>query len=72
MPDLGDELHARRTQRVLLGKDQVRPEASALVEGVRRTDDHHLPFEDIRVADQTGGEALDGIALQLGELAVEQ
>lgn len=63
MPDLSDELHARRTQRILLGEDEVGLEAATFVEGVRGPDDHNLPLEDIGIADQAGGEALDGIAL---------
>lgn len=46
-------------------------EASALVQGVRRADDDHLPFEDVLIVDQTGGEAFDGVAVQFGELPFE-
>ena len=32
----------------------------------------HLPFEDVLVVDEPGGEALDGVLVELGQLLAEQ
>ena len=46
VPDLGEHAELRWLQGVLFGEQQVTFEESALVQGVRGTDDHHLKFKN--------------------------
>ena len=46
-------------------------EVSALVEGVRRSEESDLPFEEVVIVDQFGADALQGVLLKAFELEGE-
>ena len=71
MPHARVKAHAGRRVRIVGGKLDARLEVAALVEGVRRSVDGHLPFEQV-VVDELDGEALQRLLVQRAQLLLQR
>lgn len=65
VPNLGENLELWGLEGVLPREQKVTLEETAFVEGIRGTNYHHLPSEDVVVVDESGGEALHRVLVQL-------
>lgn len=71
MPDIAQELHARRVQRVILGELELGGEEAAFERGAVGALDQGFPKEDIVLGDGPGGDAVRGRGGQ-GAVFVEE
>ena len=67
MPDLAEELHCRRGERVVLGEAQLGGEDAALKGRALGALDQGLPAQEVVFGDGAGGDALGWV---VGEGAV--
>lgn len=71
MPDVGEELHGRRRERVVLGELQRGGEDAALKGGALGALDEALPVQQVVLGDGAGGDALGGVVCE-GAVFLEQ
>lgn len=71
MPDVGEELHRRRGQRVVLGELELGGEDAALKRRALGALDQAFPVQQVVFRDRAGGDALGRVVGQ-GAVLLEQ